>query len=411
MKKARAAPRTATFTSVFRSGEFRALWLAETFSTAGDQVARVALSVLVFDLTGSPGLTGLTYALTFLPALVGGGLLASLADRYPRRTVMVICDLICAALVAVMAIPGTPLLVVGAALVGVTMTGSLFRSARLALLPDLLSGEQFVLGMAIRSITLQTAQLIGFAGGGVLIAALDPYVALAVNSLTFAISAALLRFGVRHRPAAAGAAGTRPSFLRSSAEGFRLIWHDPALRACAIFSWLFGFYVIPEALAAPYAEDVGGGARAVGLLLAAMPIGTVVGNFLYTRFIADPVRSRLITALAILTGVPLLAFWFEPGLVAAVVLLALSGAFSAYQVQVVSEFTRTVPAEGRAQAVGLGSSVLLTTQGLGVLAGGMVAEWLGAADTVVVAGAAGMVASALTGITWQRVLRNRTPGG
>lgn len=51
------------------------LWLAEVLSLLGDQLARVALSVLVFDRTGSALLTGLVYGLSFLPALVAGPLL------------------------------------------------------------------------------------------------------------------------------------------------------------------------------------------------------------------------------------------------------------------------------------------------------------------------------------------------
>jgi len=61
-----------TFREVFGVAEFRALWFAELFSIAGDQLARVALSVMVFRDTGSAALTGLTFALTFLPSLLGG---------------------------------------------------------------------------------------------------------------------------------------------------------------------------------------------------------------------------------------------------------------------------------------------------------------------------------------------------
>src|SRR4051794_9572143 len=80
---------------------FRALWLAELLSVAGDQLARVALAVLVFGRTGSASWSALTYALTFLPALFGGVLLGGLADRFPRRRVMVVADLARAWLVAV----------------------------------------------------------------------------------------------------------------------------------------------------------------------------------------------------------------------------------------------------------------------------------------------------------------------
>lgn len=81
--------RRAGFLEVLAVREFRALWAAELLSITGDQLARVGLAVLVFARTSSASLTALTYALTFLPALLGGVLLGGLADRFPRRGVMI----------------------------------------------------------------------------------------------------------------------------------------------------------------------------------------------------------------------------------------------------------------------------------------------------------------------------------
>src|SRR5882762_9413336 len=92
-----------------RHGEFRALCCAEGISVIGDQLARVALALLVFDRTSSAVLTALAYALTLVPAVLGGWLLSGLADRYPRRRVIILADLVRAGLAASMAIPGMPL--------------------------------------------------------------------------------------------------------------------------------------------------------------------------------------------------------------------------------------------------------------------------------------------------------------
>lgn len=68
----RLEPVPATFGAVFAVPEFRVLWLAQVLSVVGDQLARVALSVLTFHRTGSPLLTGAVYALSYLPAVAGG---------------------------------------------------------------------------------------------------------------------------------------------------------------------------------------------------------------------------------------------------------------------------------------------------------------------------------------------------
>ena len=91
-------------------GEFRALWLAQVLSVAGDQLARVALTLLVYDRTGSSLLAAVTFAASIVPTFVGGITLSGLADRWPRRRVMIACDLSRALLVAIMALPGYPCL-------------------------------------------------------------------------------------------------------------------------------------------------------------------------------------------------------------------------------------------------------------------------------------------------------------
>src|SRR5260370_5561093 len=88
------APPKATFGAVFAIGEFRALWLAQILSVAGDQLARVALTVLVYDRTRSALLAAATYAASIVPTFLGGVMLGSLADRRPRPEVMIACGVV-----------------------------------------------------------------------------------------------------------------------------------------------------------------------------------------------------------------------------------------------------------------------------------------------------------------------------
>ena len=147
-------------------GEFRALWLAQVLSVAGDQLARVALTLLVFDRTHSALLAAVTFAASVVPAFIGGITLSGLADRLPRRQVMIACDLIRVVLVAVMAVSGIPIAVLVVLLFLVTLIGAPFLSARAALYPDILTGDLYVLGTAVTLTTLQFAQVLGFAVGG-----------------------------------------------------------------------------------------------------------------------------------------------------------------------------------------------------------------------------------------------------
>ena len=297
-----------TFAAVLRIREFRVLWVADAQSAIGDQIARVALSVLVFERTESALLTALAYALTFVPAMLGGVLLSGLADRLPRRQVMVGCDVIRAVLLACMAIPRVPIWVLCGLLVVAVLTEAPFMAAESSLMPIILDGEYYIVGTGLRTITNQLAQLAGFAGGGLVIALIGARAGLALDAATFAVSAVLIMLGVKARPAAvaehAGHAGD-PSFLSGLFSGLRLIFTNPRLRILIGLSWLAGLFVVPEGVAAPYAHDLGGGPVAVGLLMAATPAGTAVGTYLWVRFVPSTVRSRWMGPMAAAVGVPM----------------------------------------------------------------------------------------------------------
>src|ERR1039457_7180581 len=111
MRSLAPAPSRSTFREVFSVGEFRALWAAQVLSVAGDQLARVALTLLVFARTHSALLAAVTFVASVVPMFVGSVALSGLADRLPRRRVMIACDLSRAALVAIMALHGIPIAV------------------------------------------------------------------------------------------------------------------------------------------------------------------------------------------------------------------------------------------------------------------------------------------------------------
>jgi MFS family permease len=405
VSKTVASPRV-TFLDALRVPEFRVLWLADAQSLAGDQLARVALSVLVFERTSSALLTALAYALTFLPALVGGALLAALADRMPRRRVMVAGDLIRAVLLGAMAIPGTSLWFTCTLLVFAVLVGSPFSAAESALLPEILSGETFVVGTGLRTITNQLAQVGGFAFGGIAVAAIGARAGLGIDAVTFAVSALLVRLGVHRRPAPAGEHGeSELSYLASITVGTKLVAKNPKLRTLLGFSWLLGLYVVPEGVAPPYAHSLGAGAVGIGVLMAAAPAGTALGTYLFLRLVPVASRPTWMPALAVAGGLPLVACWLRPPIAASIVLWALSGAAAAYQVQVVTEYVRAVPDNRRAQAVGLAGSGLLAAQGIGILLGGVAASWFGAAAAIGLAGAATSALAAWFTVLWIRASR------
>ncbi|WP_214369067.1 MFS transporter [Pseudonocardia sp. H11422] len=410
-------------TQVFRIPEFRALWAAELISVAGDQLARIALAVLVYGRTGSAGWAATVYALTFLPALIGGLLLGGLADRYRRREVMVVTDVVRAVLVGLMAIPGLSLWALCALLVVVVLISAVHSAAQSALLPAVLPGEHYERGLAVRQITSQSVQLAAFAGGGLLLLVVSPVAALALNAVSFIVSAVVLRLGVAERPPpdrmtedpgdpgaateAAPPGRPRGSLLHDGIDALGQILSDPSRRALLCLVWLVSCYVVPEALAAPYAASFGGGPLAVGLLMAADPMGSIVGAFLFSRFVPAHRRSRLVGIIAALAGVPLALCILAPGLPVSILLWALSGALATgYLVQAQALFVRATPDAERGRVVGVAASGLVATQGIGVFAGGLLADVWDPTVAVAVAGVTGSVLAAVAALAWRSAGRS-----
>ena len=95
-----------------------------------------------------------------------------------------------------------------------------------------------------------------------------------------------------------------------------------------LFGWLAGFYIVPEGLAAPYARSLHGSTLTVGLLMAAMPLGMVIGALLLGRVAAPSARVRMMGWLAVLSCAPLIgSAWTLRGRPAAMALAG--GAYAA----------------------------------------------------------------------------------
>ena len=393
-----------TFRDVFAVAEFRALWLAQLLSVIGDQLARVALTVLVYERTRSALLAAITFVVSIVPTFVGGVTLAWLADRYPRRAVMIVCDLARCALVLVMAIPHMPLASLVVLLFVVTLVGAPFTSARAAIYPDVLAGDRYVMGTAVTLTTYQFAQVLGFAAGGAVVGFFGTPTSLVADAATFAASALIVRAWVRSRPAPARTASGphEPSRLAGIFGGARLVFADSALRTPMLFGWLAAFYNAPEGVVTPLARALGGGAAAVGVILAAQALGETAGAIILSRFVAPPTRLRLIGPLAVATCAVLVFFFCRPGLAVSLLILFASGLCAAYQIAANAAFVSAAPQEQRSQAFGLAQGGMSLGQGTVLILAGAAAEHFAPARVIAVCGAVGAVVALGVALAWAR---------
>jgi MFS family permease len=379
---------------VFALAEFRALWLAQLLSVAGDQLARVALTLLVFGRTHSSLLAAVAFAASVIPTALGGVALAGIADRLPRRTVMITCDVARAVLVAVMTLPGVPIWALVGLLFLVTLTSAPFSSARAALYPDILAGERYPVGTAITLTTLQIAQVIGFATAGVMVGLFGVHTCLLVDAMTFVCSAVIIRIWVRARPAARESARQGGAALVGLRAGLGLAFADPALRFPMLLAWLAAVIDVPEGVSAPLAASLGGGAVAVGMILAAGALGSSAGAVAVGRFVSPARRLRWMAPLAAASCATLGLFALQPALPAVLAILTVSGVFSCYLVAANAAFVAAAPPQVRSQVFGVAQAGMSLGQGLAMIAAGAVTGHHSPSAVIAVFGAVGALFAA-----------------
>jgi MFS family permease len=394
----------ATFREVLAQREFRAVLTAGTLSWVGDYVAKAAVTLLVYQQTRSVALSAAAFAVSYLPWLVGGPLLAALAERHPYRRVMVTCDVIRMMLMVLIALPGLPVPVLLMLLFTTTLANPPSQAAKSALMTQILAGDRLVVGLSMNSSIGQAAQVVGYLFGAAA-ASIDPTVALLFNAATFGISALLLRFGVRDRPAAMTAAH-RSHLLRETAEGFGIVFRTPVLRAIAVlvFSAML-FSIVPEGLAAAWANRDAQSDMAVGtaqaVIMVASPVGFILGGLLVSRLCAPARRLTLMRPLAVLAPLALVPALLDPPPLVVALLAAVCGFAVAGMLPMANGlFVQALPNGFRARGFGVMATGVQVIQGVAVLITGALAEQFPLPVVVGVWSAAGVLLMTVAALRW-----------
>lgn len=372
------------YRDVLANREFAALFAAQTLSLLGDQLARIALAILVYERSGSALQASATYAVSYVAYLLGGPLLSGLADRYPRLTVMVACDLVRVPLVLLLCVSALPLWALFLLIGALGAAGPPFDSARSAVQPDLLHGEAYLVGNTLMNVCVQLSQVLGFVLGGTVVALSSARGALTLDAATFLISASLLLLNVRHRPAAQAQAG---AFLRDTAAGLRLVARTQRLRTLLLFAVVASVAsTSTEGLAVSVADQLHHGAVAAGLLTASSPAGFLLGSVLVLRTPPDR-RESLLPWLVVLSAAPLLLTPVVPGLPGVLGAWVLAGAGATVNLISGPGFVQACAPEFRGRAYGVASATLMSAQGAGLLLAGYLATLVAPAVAAACVGA------------------------
>lgn len=353
--------------------DFRLIWSAQLLSVIGDWATRLALAVVVLERTGSATVMSLVVGASLVAWLGPGQLLAQLADVYGRRIVMIVSDVLRAAVFASLVLPvPTWALLLGAAVAGLATPPS--AAARSAAIRELLPPERYGPAMALASMTLDAGAVLGYAVGGVILSLASPATALLLNSLTFVASAVLTS---RLPETRAGSAATTPGGTSGAVRaGVGVVFGQPIVRmAVGVTVLASASGVGLESLVVVYnSRELGGTPWVPGAVLASVALA----SFLVTAALPNQgVRRALVRAagLTSLIGAVVSATGFLSGSHAgAVVGFVVAGAFFAVIAPANVVVGPLLPPEIRASAFSVLMGVLVAGQSLGASGAGVLAD-------------------------------------
>ena len=353
---------------------YRRYFAGQLISLSGNWMQTVAEVWLILELTGSGVAVGLTTALQFLPILLFGAWGGLLADRLPKRRLLIITQ-------ALMALPAlalfalsvagsvTPLLVYALVFVRGTVN-SVDNPTRQSFVIEMVGSDRVVNAVSLNSVLVHSARIAGPALAGVLIATVGIEPCFALNVLTFGamifalwrMDAAQLRPALR-APRERGAIWSALRYVRRTPE-----LAVPLALMALVGTLGFNFQVLLPLLAR-FSFD--GGASAYAVLLCAMGVGSVVGALVTgARGRTGP---QLIAGSALAFGLLALLAAAMPTLALEVPVLALLGAASVtFAATVNSSLQLTVSEEMRGRVMALYSIVFLGSTPIG----GPLAGWL-----------------------------------
>lgn len=290
------------YTQLIRTNaNFRNLWLGETVSLFGDWFNLIASASLIATLTGSDIAIGGLFVVRALAPFLTSPFAGVLADRYNRRKMLILCDVVRIFVVLCFLLIRSPnhvwLLYV---LTAVQLAlGGAFFTARRAIIPDIVGKKEIGTANTITSATWSVMLAVGAAAGGLVSGALGVYTAFTIDAFTFVLSALIIgrvRYALPPEIEQAGRISIW-RFHEQYLDGLRYLYRHPEIVAIALLKPALAFtsgsgYEVVQVRIAESVFPIGvGGGITLGLLYAITGVGSGLGPILARIFTQDRIAA------------------------------------------------------------------------------------------------------------------------
>ena len=373
--------------------DFKVLLTSQGVSALGDAVSFTALPLLVLALTGSGFAMGIVGAVQTLPDLFFGMVAGALADRSDRKRMMLLADLGRAALTALIpisiALGGPTMAVILLVTAPISLLRSFFLASYTASVPAVVGRGQVGRANSYFEAIYSVGFIVGPAIAGVLASTIGPGPTLAIDAVSFAVSAIGLLF-VR-RDLRAPVDRPRERLLAEIREGIDYIAGQPTLRSAILFWGAISILTAPlvSALAVHITRDLGYPPAILGLVLAAYGVGTVIGALVSARRGSRGSVAPFLLGGTLVTAAALMVLAITPEVP---VMVAVSLASGVAQSMVLLTYLTLRTVQSPDALLGrIGSTartISLGLQPIGLLAGGALIDLTSGSTTIALMGIA-----------------------
>jgi len=277
------------------------LWTGQLISHAGDSIYMIALPWLILDLTGSKSTTSLTIMSGYLPSILFGLIAGTFADKYSRKKVMMMSDVlrsIFVLLVPISLIMGlTSPVLIGVITFIVATLATPFYPARDSLIPDIVSQNQLASANSIISTSGQMAHLLGPFLAGVLVSIVGITHLFTIDALSF--SASLICISFLKIPRKENYERTQQSYSELIKSGIKYISTKKEIGALIFVSTINNFFIMGLAIIGIpvfVREVLDNQFTTLAILETSMATGMILGSIIIWRFLKgiNPVRILLL---------------------------------------------------------------------------------------------------------------------
>ena len=379
--------------------EFRLVTGCQMFGNLGTWMDELSRGWLIYQLTDSVVQLGLVRGIQFIPLLLFSPIAGSAADRYSRKTLLLISQAMNALLFAVLAVliftkSIEPWHVyVTAILAGIMQV--IQHPARTSLVSDTVPMEYLTNAIGLTSLVYNAARLLGPALAGALIGLADTGGAYTVQAV-FLFLATVWASMLHPMPAQAKGRQREP-FFRSIVMGWKYAWHNESVRAGIFCTMAVSLLIFPFATLLPvFARDLlGVGASGQGLLLAAMGVGALVSAGIITLSGHKLQRGKVMLDSSLYYAAVIVVFAFTPWYWLSLVIMIVAGYCHVHANALVNTVVQSYSsAEYRGRTMALfNMSQMLSTAGSMLI--GLLASALGPRNAVAAMAVAGAIAIAL----------------